>query len=309
LKRSPIHVEEFLQISAIHEQLGNASALNASLEDLLAEAEETVVALTDTTSAETIGADGERRQHFALAAGVLLLLGGGLLAALLVLGNGEKTYRTGFGEQRSIPLDDGTVLALNTSSEVRVRLGEQLRSATLVSGEAMFDVAKDATRPFTVSAGPLDIRVVGTRFNIYRQDAQTTLTVLEGKVEVAPLISVSNGDAPKGPLPPRAVVAGEQLVVATSGRIIAPPVVHVERAAAWTARRVIFDNEPLSKVLAEFNRYNTRTVTVSDPTLAARKVSGVFKVHDVDVLISFLQKQQDIRVVRNGDTVQIEPLP
>jgi transmembrane sensor len=305
LKRSPVHVEEFLQISAIHDQLGDVPALKDSLEDLLAEAEETVVMLPGAPQADEVGDADERHPslRFALAAGVLILVGGSLLASLLVMGNGEKTYRTGFGEQRSIPLDDGTVLALNTASEVRVRLGKQQRSATLVAGEAMFDVAKDATRPFTVSAGPLDIRVVGTRFNIYRQAEQTTLTVLEGKVDVAPVTAEYEVDAQ--PAIKRQLAAGEQIVVAVSGKVIDPPKVNVERAAAWTARRVIFDDEPLSGVISEFNRYNSRTLTVSDPVLAKRRVSGVFKVHDVDVLISFLQKQQDIRVIEEEENLRI----
>lgn len=309
LKRSPVHVEEFLQISAIHEQLADVPALKDSLEDLLAEAEETVVTLPGAPQADVLGKENERHssRRFALAAGVLMLVGGSLLASLLVIGNGERTYRTGFGEQRSIPLDDGTVLALNTASEVRVRLGKQQRSATLVSGEAMFDVAKDAARPFTVSAGPLDIRVVGTRFNIYRKTEQTTLTVLEGRVDVAPLAMKNEGKDAEGVK--RQLVAGEQIVVAASGRVIEVPKVNAERAAAWTARRVIFDNEPLSGVLTEFNRYNNRRLTVADPILANRRVSGVFKVHDVDVLISFLEKQQDIRVVQEGEQLRIVPAP
>lgn len=307
LKRSPVHVEEFLQLSVMRERLGHTPALHASLEDLLAEAQETVVGLTDAPSVEARNTRGSRRVRFALAASVLMVAAGGLLTALLVYGDGERTYRTGFGEQRSISLADGTVLALNTSSEVRVHLGKQLRSATLVSGEAMFDVAKDASRPFTVSAGPLDIRVVGTRFNIYRQAAQTTLTVLEGKVEVKPVGHSPEADTADLPALPRAVVAGEQFVAASSGVVAARPVANAERAAAWTARRVIFDNEPLSKVLTEFNRYNSRSLVVGDPDLAQRKVSGVFKVHDVDVLLAFLENEQDIRLVRQGDVVRIEP--
>lgn len=304
LKRSPVHIEEFLELSAIHAQLGSAPALQDSLDDILAEVEGTVVEFAAREQqAEQVAPRLRKRRRFAIAASVLLLVGGALVGSAMLFGDGTRTYRTSFGEQRSIPLADGTVLTLNTASEVRVRLGDTLRSAELIAGEVMFDVAKDPARPFTVVAGPMDIRVVGTRFNVYRQDERTTLTVLEGKVDVAPL-AVPQESRPE---PKRRVEAGAQLVVATSGVVVEPPMVNIERTAAWTARRVIFDNEPLSGVLAEFNRYNSRRLRVSDSVLAQRKVSGVFKVHDIDVLIAFLDQQHDIRIVRQGDELLIAP--
>lgn len=308
LKRSPVHIEEFLQLSAIHAQLGTAPALQDSLEDILAEMDGTVVEIVAREQQAEARAPSRRRagQKIAMAASVVIVLLGVVLASLWVVDRGEQVYRTGFGEQRSIPLADGTVLTLNTDSEVRVQLSETLRSARLISGEVMFDVAKDAARPFEVAAGPIDVHVVGTRFNIYRQDARTTLTVLEGKVDVAP--AETTAAAVPDLKTPRRIEAGGQLVVAATGQVIAPPQPNVERAAAWTARRVIFDNEPLSNVLVEFNRYNNRRLSVADPQLAQRKVSGVFKVHDVDVLIAFLQQQHDIRIVRDGNEVQIAPI-
>lgn len=304
LKRSPLHVEEFLQISALREGLGHAPALREPLEQLLAQAQDTVVRLSPDGPEPSVAGRGPRRMRMAAAAAVLALVSGGILAALVVQGKGEKVYRTGFGEQRTIPLADGTVLALNTASEVRVHLGKTQRRAKLVAGEVMFDVAKDAARPFVVAAGPMDIHVVGTRFNVYRQDARTTLTVLEGKVDVVPAAAV----VPDSSAPLRRVEAGSQIVVAASGELMAPPRSSVERAAAWTTRRVIFDNEPLSSVLAEFNRYNSRRMLVADPALAQRKVSGVFKVHDIDVLIAFLEQQHDIRIRREGDELHIAPV-
>lgn len=311
LKRSPVHVEEFLAVSALHRQMGSMPALQVPLDELLEEARRTVVSLGDAEQqAQTPGRRLRHRRAWAIAA-TMLLVAAGTLLTLGVRNAGTQTYRSAVGEQRSIALEDGTVIMLNTASEVRVHFTPHHRTAVLVSGEAMFDVAKNPARPFDVAAGPMAVRVVGTRFNLYRQDAQTTLTVLEGKVAVQPAtvprtdIVGSDKAVQSSPPPKRQVIAGEQLIVAANGRMQEPPQVNVERATAWTARRVIFDEEPLAEVVDQFNRYNQRHLIIDDPQLSARKLSGAFKVNDMDVFIAFLKQQPDMRVIDEGGSLHL----
>ena len=93
--------------------------------------------------------------------------------AVIVIGgwmlDQRPTYRTALGEQRLVTLADGSRLRLNTDSAVRVRLGSGLRRVELLRGEAFFEVAHDAARPFIVSADGARVRAVGTKFDVRRE--------------------------------------------------------------------------------------------------------------------------------------------
>ncbi|ULQ47877.1 FecR domain-containing protein [Flagellatimonas centrodinii] len=336
LKRAPTHIEAFLELSLLHEQLGGSPALQVDLDALLAEADATrtpldgqplpSVAPPATATTPHVATPRRRRRPWAIAASVLVLVTGSLIGGLLWMDRAERSYRTGFGEQRSIPLADGTVVTLNTESHLRVRLDEHGRHADLLAGEVMFDVAKDKARPFTVTAGPVDVRVVGTRFNLYRQPDATTVTVIEGIVDVTPHrapspprgegqgegANTSPHPAPHTPHPAKArLTAGQKLDIAAAAPVppqlaLAPQPARVDQATAWTTRRVIFENERLDDVLLQFNRYNPRPLVVTDADLAARQISGVFKVDDIDLLLAFLKRQHDIRVIPTETELQIE---
>ncbi len=79
-------------------------------------------------------------------------------------------YETLVGEQRTVPLADGSIITLNTSSRVHVRLGAKERRISLLQGQAQFEVAKDASRPFIVSVGRGEVRALGTAFDVYRRE-------------------------------------------------------------------------------------------------------------------------------------------
>ena len=116
----------------------------------------------------------------ALAASILVAL------ALTQSGSSTQTYQTGPREMRTLALADGSKIQLNGGSDIRVHLGSRLRSVVLVSGEASFDVAHNANRPFVVSVGDREVEVVGTEFNILRHDSDLQVTVRRGIVAVGP---------------------------------------------------------------------------------------------------------------------------
>jgi len=260
-----------------------------------------------------------------MAASVVLGLAAGSVF-LLMPGSGEQTFRTARGEQRSIVLEDGSLVVLNTLSEIRIDLTSSSRRAVLTAGEALFDVAKDPDRPFTVDAGPLAIRVTGTRFNVYRQQARTVLTVVEGKVEVTPAetsrvlpgeraIAYDDERHPAAEAlgqpatPTVTVTAGERVAVDVDGGMDRDVPVNLERATAWTQRRLIFDNESLARVSEEFNRYNRLPVIIEDSSCAGRRITGVFNATDTRTLVAFLERQQGITVRRDPDAIRVTGTP
>src|SRR3954470_6159342 len=125
------------------------------------------------------------RRRFALAGGIAASVGAMFVAfppawrALTI-----RNYETRIGETRIVPLDDGSVVTLNTDSKIEVEYTEERRGITLVKGEALFDVAKNKARPFIVDAGGATVRAVGTSFSVtFLPNRPIQVLVREGEVE------------------------------------------------------------------------------------------------------------------------------
>jgi transmembrane sensor len=208
-------------------------------------------------------------------------------------------YQTAIGEQRSVVLSDGTVVTLNTSSRIEVRMARDHRTVDLVAGEALFEVARDPARPFDVAAGKTTVRAVGTQFNVDRRPSSTTVTVVEGKVAV--FTGSDPGADPdvdqSGNLP---VAAGEQLVVAPNTM---PHAARVDpaKATAWTQRKLVFEHRPLGEVADEFNRYNRERIDIESPQLRNQEITGVFEANNPESFMTFLAKIPDVVVERTSD--------
>lgn len=305
LKQSPSHIREFLQLSALHVELAQNSELNQTIEELVAAAHTDVVALPD----EKIDAPPTRsvsrwRPLWSLAAALLVGIALATTYFLQSTTQVETAYQTALGEQRSIALDDGSVIVLNTLSNVRVHYSDDERRVALLGGEVLFDVAKDVDRPFVVDAGTMQLEVLGTRFNVYRQAEETVLTVVEG--EVAVLNAEQTGALATLPEPPITATAGQQVIIENaSGAVTQEQIPEASPAIAWTERKLVFNAVPLIKVAEEFNRYNRRPLTISDKRLANRPITGVFNAHDADLLAAFLANQPGIVVERRNDGTHV----
>ncbi len=333
---SPDHITAYLEVAQTFGVLNEASEkLDCSTEALVAAALErpgssSVVPL-GRSSTEFEQRMREKQattkplayRWLRMAAGLLVVLGGFLLWDEAIF-DSEETYSTDIGEQRSFTLEDGSTIHLNTQSEIRVRFDTEVRHIDLVRGEALFIVAKDPMRPFQVHGDETLFSALGTRFNVRMWDDRATVTVLEGRVEVATDVSVlepielttdMRQDAEKAMDIARLTVnsrpielgAGEQVSIvgaAIQQIALASP----EQVTAWTSRRLIFTAEPLAAVLDEFNRYNRQSIRVQDPELSALKISGTFDPSDVDSLLDSLKTIRRIEVVRDaGGTRLIQP--
>ena len=302
LKRSPQHIESFLTIAVLEQEL---SEVPVDMEGILA--------LVDAAAPGAVpigerGASGslraERKPAGRWPAGGWLAAAA--LTALAVLGSlpfllpddvpPTFVHRTDFGEQRSIALSDGSIVVLNTLSEVAVHYDAEVRRVELLSGQALFDVASDSRRPFVVETGTVALNVLGTRFSVYSTPESTRLAVMEGVVRAVPRRQ-----------PEREVLvrAGEGAVAAADGSIDRDEDVDVTKATAWTERRLIFEDAPLEQVISEFNRYNRRPLVVQDPELAERRITSVFFANDVSALVAFLELEPDVEVDYGADAIRI----
>jgi transmembrane sensor len=213
----------------------------------------------------------------------------------------SETFTTGIGEQRSLVLEDGSVVDMNTLSKVSVLLTRETRNIELHSGEALFKVAKDSTRPFVVQSGHATVKALGTQFNVYQLPDEVRITVVEGRVTVANL-DVSASPEGRSLTEGASAIsieldAGDAADVRPGKPIRKSQQVNTARTLAWTDRRLIFDNEPLAAVVAEFNRYNTRQLSVIDGAIAGQRISAVFDADRPETLVRFLTQSPQIEAV------------
>lgn len=311
LKASPRHVEEFLLTSAVwHAADGMDATRRLDVEQLVAQARDNVKRL-DEESIQVSPALGVRhRMRMALSSRLTVAVA--MLAAMglgwIALRESPLHYRTAVGEQRIVKLQDGSIVTLNTRSRVKVHLEEEQRVVELVEGEALFDVAHDAHRPFRVLAGPAVVRAVGTQFNVHRTRSGTTVAVVEGIVE----LSSRDSSHQSNPAPGDAVqdsrerlAAGEQARISPQGRVSHHQTTEIARVTAWRERRLIFRNEPLTTIAEEFNRYNDTQLVIAGPATRARLVTGVFDADNPGALVAFLERDPQLSVRASGNDVVI----
>lgn len=212
---------------------------------------------------------------------------------------------TDVGGHRLLHLPDGSTIGLNTDSAVDVRFEVGLRRVWLQRGEAHFTVAREPGRPFLVSAAGVDVRVVGTVFNVRLRPESVDVLVTEGKVRVG---AAAAGRDETSALEPAAaaiseLTAHQKVSIARVAAPVlpvvvppAPPVVPVEvsmaeirQALAWQSQRLDFDGTPLKEIVAEFNRYNRHKLIVADPRLETQRFGGSFPAADHLTFVRMLE--------------------
>jgi transmembrane sensor len=202
------------------------------------------------------------------------------------------------GQRETARLNDGSSISLNGNTTIDLLIDQKRRQVRLLRGEAMFDVAKDAERPFLVDLGDAQIRVLGTKFNIRRREGVTELAVTEGVVAVS-----SIGTHPV------TVSAGSSALIRPG---IATTLVNdpgfVQQRIAWTEGFLEFDQQPLEEVVEEFNRYRTNPIVIGDPRIAGTVITGRFGIDESDAFAEALQSSFDIAVSKtdNGALVLMQ---
>jgi transmembrane sensor len=250
--------------------------------------------------------------RWALAASVVAVLAVVLGTAWMLLNRGP-VYSTGIGQKRLIRLPDGSTIHLNASSRIMVRYTRYRREIDLLRGQALFADTYEPSRPFIVRSHGTVVRAIGTQFDVNVLDAETIVTVIQGKVAVAQQRRAFHLAANRPqPLAPHAAAdastvylsAGEQLTVSPTWHM-QPVRANVTDAIAWTHHQLIFTSTSLRDVVQEFNRYNARTLVIASPSLESFKIDGVFSSTDPKSLLAFLRESPGIKVTENGEEVDI----
>ncbi|MGO4331788.1 FecR domain-containing protein [Cupriavidus sp. 2TAF22] len=198
---------------------------------------------------------------------------------------------TATGEQRTVRLDDGSTIVLNTDTAISTGLGAERRLITLRRGEILvttghddeFSAASGAARPFWVQTPFGSLRALGTRFVVRIEGARARVSVQEGAVALYP--SAGNGED--------VARAGTTWWLAADGSTpaAAPPIA----PDGWAEGVIAGKDMRLADVLAELARYRTGRI-VCDPRVADLRISGTYHLRDTDRTLRFLAQSQPVSI-------------
>ncbi|MFC4761805.1 FecR family protein [Dyella koreensis] len=274
------HLDLFERVNALANQLG-------SLDD---EARRSLVREFATPTRTT-----RPWLSWAAAAGLMAVIWGGYLAwSIATHDRVTQDYASAIAQHRNIRLPDGTEMALGGASHVAVRFTGRERQVDLAEGEAFFQVAHDAKKPFIVTAGRLAIHDVGTAFDVRHTGQRVTIVVTEGRVRV---------DSGRGATAMIEAKAGQRVVYDPTTSTLGVDQVLPGEAVAWRENRIAFDNEPLSAVVTNLNRYSARPIRIADPGLENLGFTGTINTNAIDRWLNTLPQVLPVRVTTRSDEI------
>ena len=328
LKESPVHVDEFLTSLALFEGAALAgSDMSIEVTGLLVEAQSNIVALDDTIPQVSEPSEGsvggcarpwwQRWAVAATAAFVIVSVG-----ALFILHDGSQpiVVATDLGEQRSVTLEDGSIVYVNTQSQISALYTEDARTVELLYGEALFDVKPEPDRPFRVIAGETIAEALGTTFNVRFIDDEAEVSVVEGTVafsrqdaefdaverdEAAVIDTAAAVDLGRIEAGRVILKAGQSVDLAEAAPTPRVAIRNVKAVTAWTTRKLVFDEDDLAAIAEEFNRYNRRRLVVSPGLVGGERFSGTFAADDPESFVDFMKLTANIEAITVGDEIRL----
>lgn len=208
------------------------------------------------------------------------------------------TIRVPRGGEYNLQLADGSKVYLNAGSSLRypVRFAGKRREVVL-SGEGYFEVAKDTVRPFVVKAGEIDVRVLGTAFNVnaYPERGTVATTLVEGSVQV-------NYKAGQQVIHP-----GMQLVYDKQNGKAEVSAVDTEMYTSWKDGYYYFKREPLEHIMEVLARWYDLNVFYRNQDLKRMEFGGRLKRYDdIGYLLKKMEETQDIEFIIKGNTITVQ---
>jgi transmembrane sensor len=234
----------------------------------------------------------------AIAATAVVIAIIGVAASLRFVEPKTVTYATAIGGHKTVTLDDGSLIELNTATVLRVSDGGQ-RKVWLDRGEAYFQVKHDPARPFVVMASGHRVTDIGTKFMVRRNTASLEVAVVEGRVRF---------DAADKPIQSATTLLNPgDVAVASAGSlsVINKPARILSDELGWRRGVLVFNHTTLAEAAAEFNRYNREKLAVFDPAVAHVTIGGTFQMDNIKDFVDLAQTVLGLRVEKRGDETVI----
>ncbi|HVP85374.1 MAG TPA: FecR domain-containing protein [Rhizomicrobium sp.] len=225
----------------------------------------------------------------AAAAAIAAVIGSSLYFAQPAM----RTYATAVGERQTITLTDGSTIALNTNSVLKLSAKASARKAVLERGEALFQIHHDAQHPFVVVASGHRITDLGTKFIVREETDALKVTLLEGRARIE-----TAGDAAKHratDLTPGETVIASADALVKSKRAIAT----LANEASWQRGVLVFENATLADAARELNRYNVQKLVIEDPAVAKLKFDATIPTNGIQTFARVAQQVFGLKIERH----------
>jgi transmembrane sensor len=305
LKQAPSHIAEFMRLCQLYGRVKRAKVPTLLPDDVASN----VIPLMQRGLAPSEEA-AERLRTF-VPRRFMVLAAACCLALIGVIGYmalSSNTIETRIGEWRRVQLADGSRLSVGPNTLLRVEFSDGFRRVHLQRGETMFEVSKDASRPFIVDAAGVFARAVGTRFGVDHTDDSVRVTVAEGKVAV-----VQGGQAPllERDVDLRVATAlekdeGVEIALNAPAIPLRKEKVDALTELAWASGQLSLQQETVAEAVREFNRRNRLQIVIEDAGVADLHLCCIFDASDPETFArTIVGASEDVELVRTGDTLRI----
>jgi transmembrane sensor len=302
LRESPYHAQAFARIEEVSQALRAVPPPPAVLPSRLAgDRYDASIPLKDWKKPVTIRWSWVTLAMAAVCAGIVV-------STLFWKTPTPNTFTTMVGENRLVTLSDGSTISLGGDTRVAVVISERERTIELMKGEALFKVAKDATRPFKVRAGDATVVAIGTAFNVQRDSDRAIVSVTEGRVLVEPaadFLPVSILQEFKPNLRTVRLDAGQQTTAGSMGIAEPSQVEDPAAATAWQSGRLAFHLQPLRYVLEDVNRYAAKPIVLEGESLGALEITGTVERENISGWVGSLERAFDLQAIEEDDRIVI----
>lgn len=207
-----------------------------------------------------------------------------------------EVYTSKKNDVRTVELSDGSLLTLGAGTEIEIVFSHRVRTARVLSGAVLFNVAKDKARPFSVKAGNLTATVLGTSFDVRNSGGIHRVAVAEGEVEISFPLMVDGRTSTL--VAKTQLQAGQQVSASISEGLSKATAVELDDVAAWRDRRLIYKRASIAELVADANRYDDRQVIIdpSSESIGQLRLSGSFRGDNIDRMLLTLQDIHPIDV-------------
>lgn len=320
LDRSPIHLEQLNSLAAFWGKMNVLTELAVPLGHADVRAAQTSV------SGPRFSFSRFARAGVVTAVLLVGLAGSGMLRPAPPVSSNDL-YATAVGQQRSVTLADGSLVMLNTNTQIKVDYDDEYRDIQLLQGEAHFTVAKNFLRPFRVYAGNGRVQAVGTAFSVYLKGNTVDVTVTEGEVALASIDESLDDGMPRVDVSSRearlsgsifaeddrfvealsTIKAGESATIQSAlvpdDALVINEIETVEaremvQRLSWREGMLTFAGDPLAVVVDEISRYTTVSIEITDPVVRATRIGGRFPIGETDAMFDVLETNFGLRVTR-----------
>lgn len=264
---------------------------------------ERVAILQLTSGTELILKDGDERE-LDMGAGTVLSKDSIRQAVTAreagqIADNGYNTVVIPRGGEYNLTLVDGTNVWLNSESELKfpTRFTGEVREVYL-KGEAFFEVASDAARPFIVKTAEADVKVLGTSFNVmnYEDVARVEVALESGKVEFTP----------RNTSEVYALTPGDVVRMDKESSSVHLTREDVSMISAWRTGSFYFEDMLMEELVVKLERwYQVKFVFANDDVKQMRFTGAVKKYHNLKYVLNIIERTKDISFVDFGDQIKI----